>query len=517
MVWAPHDDRYPGGPVGLHSRESEMRIRLFGSIGPAVAVGLAVVQLACGGGGGSSAGGSAEGARVASEGPISGFGSVIMNGVRWNTDSAVFEIDGQTGTQADLGIGMVVRVEGRRGQDGSAVAERVRFESRLRGPVRQIEELGPDNKALTIFGIRTLVSRADTRFRNVSFDTLAEDRVVEVSGFENAAGEIEATHLRDRGLPVIGSTEVKVAGTVSGLAGASFLIGTSQITFDGSTSIDDFGPQGLRDGLEVRVEGRLLANDGIAAREIESPRGRGGDDFDETEIQGIVTEYVSVASFKVAGQPVDASRARFEPNDPTLLRNGVRVEAEGRIDAAGVLVAEKIKFKSSQVRIHAEIADLADVDAVARTLVLVDIPIQVDPAAELRDKRDDVEGFELGDLAAGDFVELRGIARADGSVLATRLEREEADDLVLRGPVDLIDAPNRMFTILGVEIRTDAATQFETDGGGITTEAAFYAALTPGVVVQAKDEEDGDETVFDVADEVELEEPRLVEDGSGGS
>ncbi len=486
-----------------------------GEWGRALAFAGVALQLACGGGGGSSGGNAGQASTASSEGPITGFGSVIMNGVRWNTDNADFEIDGRPGTQAELGIGMIVRVEGRKSSDGSCVAEHVRFESRLRGPVRLIVELGPDNKALEIFGLRALVSRADTRLRDVSFDTLAVDRIVEVSGFANAEGDIEVTHLRDRGLPVVGSSEVKLAGTISGLAGGSFIIGTSEVTFDGNTELDDFGPQGLRDGLEVRVEGRLLANDGIAASEIESLRGHGDDDFEETEIQGVVTEFVSLASFKVAGQLVDASRARFEPNDPTLLRDGVRVEAEGEINTAGVLVAEKIKFKSSQIRIHAEVADDLDVDPVAGTLLLLDIPIRVDSETRIRDQRDDDGGFDLADIAAGDFLEVRGVARADGSVTATRLERQAGDDIELRGPVDVIDAVGRMFTILGVAIRTDAGTEFETDEDGVTTEAAFYAGLTPGVTVEAKDEVDGDEAVFDVADEVELEEPDLEDDDGG--
>ena len=491
--------------------------KIKGGWGRALALAAAALHLACGGGGGSSdGGGGAQAAGTAtSEGPITGFGSVIMNGVRWNTDDAAFEIDGRPGTQADLRVGMIVRVEGRKASDGSCTAERVRFESRLRGPVRGIEELGPDNKALEIFGLRALVSRAETRLRDVTFDTLTEDRIVEISGFANAEGDIEVTHLRDRGVPVVGTSEVKAAGVISGLAGGSFLIGTSEVTFDENTEIDDVGSLGLRDGLEVRVEGRLLANDGIAASEIESLRHRGGDDFDETEIHGIVTEFASLASFKVAGQPVDASRARFEPNDPTLLRNDIRVEAEGEIDAAGVLVAEKIKFKSDQVRIHAEVADPLDVDAVAGTLLLLDIPIHVDSETEIRDRRDDDEGFGLADVEAGDFLEVRGVARADGSVTATRLEREVGDDLELRGPVDMIDAPGRMFTILGVAIRTDAGTEFEIDDDGVTTEAAFYAGLAPGIVVEAKDKRDGDQTNFDVADEVELEEPDLEDDDRG--
>jgi hypothetical protein len=64
---------------------------------------LGALALACGGGG---EGGSVSSA--ASEGPITGFGSVIMNGVRWNTDQATFEMDGRLVSQSDLSVGMVV-------------------------------------------------------------------------------------------------------------------------------------------------------------------------------------------------------------------------------------------------------------------------------------------------------------------------------------------------------------------------------------------------------------------------
>ena len=56
-------------------------------------IGMGLSGCSSGGGGDSAAGATS----AASEGPIAGFGSVIMNGVRWNTDSASFEINGQPG------------------------------------------------------------------------------------------------------------------------------------------------------------------------------------------------------------------------------------------------------------------------------------------------------------------------------------------------------------------------------------------------------------------------------------
>ena len=65
---------------------------------------------------------------------------------------------------------------------------------------------------------------------------------------------------------------------------------------------------------------RPVANDAVSALEIEASR-RGRDDrFVQNEIQGIVSEFVSVAEFRVAGQHVDATGARFEPNDPAEAR-----------------------------------------------------------------------------------------------------------------------------------------------------------------------------------------------------
>ena len=484
------------------------RTRISGGLGATLLV-LTGMLAACGGGGGESGPTAAAVSSVSSEGPIEAFGSVIMNGVRWNTDRAEFEVEGRSASQDDLSLGMVVRVEGTRFADGSATADRVIFESKLRGPIRRIDDLGPDTRALQIFGIRALVSRAETRFEGVDLDSLATDNVVELSGFTNGAGELEVTHLRERGRPIVGQTEVKLFGVVDGLAGGSFLVGTSEVQFDGSTLLDDFGAGGLDDGSEVRVEGILLANDFVRATEIESPRRARRGDFDENEIQGVVTDLVSLANFRVAGQRVDASGAGLFPNDPALLRNGVRVEVEGRLSAADVLIAEKLKFRSNRVRVHAEIASAADIDANANTLWLLGIPIRIDSLTRVRDQRDDLPGFGLDDVSAGDFLEIRGVARPDGTVVATRFEREQGDDLRLRGPVDMIDSASGMFTIMGVEIQTGSRTSFRDDRGRILSEAEFFSRIAAGMIAEARDRQDGDETDFDIADEVELEEPEL--------
>ena len=77
----------------------------------------AVMVAACGGGGGGGggedpSGGIDRGGSTLAQGPINGFGSVVVNGVHYATSGATITIDDQPGAESDLRVGQVVRVEG---------------------------------------------------------------------------------------------------------------------------------------------------------------------------------------------------------------------------------------------------------------------------------------------------------------------------------------------------------------------------------------------------------------------
>ena len=77
---------------------------------------LALVFFAgCGGGGGGGGASSptATAQNSFSTGAISGFGSVIVNGVHWSDDASVeITLDDDKGIKDDLRVGMVVEIEG---------------------------------------------------------------------------------------------------------------------------------------------------------------------------------------------------------------------------------------------------------------------------------------------------------------------------------------------------------------------------------------------------------------------
>ncbi len=180
------------------------------------------------------------------------------------------------------------------------------------------------------------------------------------------------------------------------------------------------------------------------------------------------------------------------------------MEVEGSLQA-GVLIARKVKLREGEVRIHASVANPADVDPVAKRVVLLGIPVRVDSATRLEDDTGAVpSGFDLGDVVAGDFLEVRGFEDGAGGVVATELSRDQEDDVELRGAVQSIDAvaPDRSVTILGVVVPTDAQTEFE----GVQDEDDFYAAVHVGDVIEVEDEQDGDQTAIDVADSIELDD-----------
>ena len=118
---------------------------------------LAALLTSCGGGGGSSpeiVAGGADGSGDSGDtgdavagisgsgkaiGVITQFGSIFVNGVEYDTTEAVIIVNGAVATEDDLGVGMVVFIQGTVNEDGvTGVAEVVIVDDNLKGPIREI-------------------------------------------------------------------------------------------------------------------------------------------------------------------------------------------------------------------------------------------------------------------------------------------------------------------------------------------------------------------------------------------
>ncbi|MGZ5249074.1 MAG: DUF5666 domain-containing protein [Caldimonas sp.] len=368
----------------------------------------------CGGGGtaGPSSGGTGTAAASSfSAGTITGFGSVIVNGVRFDDSAAtVSDDDGNASTKTALKLGMGVEVHGGAiSDDGTgprAAATDIHFGSELVGPVTAVDATA---KSLVILGQTVLVldtTVIDERLVG-GFGAITVGTLLEVHGTLDAAtGVYTATRLE----PTQALARFKIRGIVANLdtTRMTFNIGTALVSFAGITPV----PAALANGVlvKVRVQPAQVAGAWVATRLV-VPGARVGD-VDEAEIKGAITAFTSSASFSVNGIPVDASNATFTSGTAGVVL-GAQVEVNGT-SSNGVIIAKRVSVVTPEER-RAEGFELHGaidtIDTVAKTFVLRGVTVSYAAAGiEYRN------GSE-GQLAVGAKVEVRGTLSADGTML----------------------------------------------------------------------------------------------------
>ena len=471
-------------------------------------------SLIAGCGGGSSSGATTPappptggiGRNGVAVGPITTFGSIVVNGVRYETNSAAFTVNDADGTQDDLKVGHIVSVLGTIDSNGTTgTASQVTFDDSVKGPVESIDLV---TSRLVVLGQNVLVSpdtSFDDSFSPASLDGVSVGEIVEVSGQFDANGNIVATRIE----PKPAGTNFEVHGIVAGLDAPNLRFNLNGLVVDYSSAmLDNFIGGQITNGDFVEAKGTSLGAAGellATSVELESflP---GGDDGDHVEIEGFITRFVSAQDFDVAGVPVTTTASTtFIGGGAADLGPNVKVEAEGDLDANGVIVADKIDIRRSKaVRVTAN-AD--SVDAANNAIVILGITVNVDALTRLEDKSSaDVDPLTLADVNAGDYLEIRGseFPAGSGTILATIFEREDPDtEAILQGFVETVADPS--YTILGVTIETNAGTIFRDVNDGPISSVDFFSQVAPNSLVKAKGNEISNTSVMATEVEFELE------------
>jgi hypothetical protein len=377
---------------------------------------LATLMVACGGGVG--VGGTGGDAVV--HGTISGFGSVIVNGIRFDDSTARIETDdGVALERSALGLGMVAEVESGpitgSATDRSATASRIRIASELIGPVQSVDAGGDRFVAIG----QTVRVTATTVYGDTLGGGLAALRAgepVEVYGnLDIAAGQIVATRIdRLASLP----SRLRVRGSVAALDTAShrFRIGTANFVY-----APDDAPASLADGSLVRLDLEATP-DGAGrwvVRRFDDGRRR-LPDVDEAEIEGAITSFTSTREFSVNGQPVIADASTQFPDGEAGIRLGAIVEVQGAV-VGGVLRATEIEVEDEDD--EDEGFDLrgtvSALDTAARTFVVQGQTVDYGQSPRFEDG-------SAADLRDG--VEVRVRARTGspgGALVATEVKFED--------------------------------------------------------------------------------------------
>lgn len=386
----------------------------------ALAACAALVLIACGGGG-SGGTQAASGASTFSSGPITGFGSVIVNGVRFDDSKArIADDDGNARTSGDLKLGMVAEVHGgaKTVDDKGAhcIADDVVFRSELVGPIESVDAAAQTFVALgqgVQVGPTTVF---DDRLGN-GFAALQVGAIVEVYGqLDSASGRIAATRIEPKAAPNV----FKVRGPVSQLdaAAQTFRINGALFSFAGLAASQLGTPPVDGQIVRVKVQTTPVAG-GWVVTQLRSGVRR-IEDRDEAELKGRITALTSPTSFSVDGIAVDASGASFpEGRDGIVL--GARVEVEGTA-SSGTIVASKVSVESQddarrgEVELHGAVGAL---DVAAKTFTLRGLTVNFDVAGLV------FKDGSAATLADGVQVEVKGALSPDGiRVDATRIEFE---------------------------------------------------------------------------------------------
>ncbi len=367
--------------------------------------------LALGGcGGGVDSGGT--GARASSaSGPITGFGSVIVNGVHFDDSSAsVTDADGTVRSRDELKLGMTTTIRGSAlvvdSNGARSTATSIVFGSAILGPVENIDT---GAKTFVVLG-QTVDVTPTTVFEiglNGGLAALSVNDVVEVYALFDDAFNIHysATRIERK----TSFSAYRLRGVVRNLdtATKAFNIGSERISYAGVPASDV--PTALANGRFVRVQLQIAPSGGIwlairlqdGVHQIE--------DQDEARVEGLISDFISSTQFSVDGVSVNASHASVTGS--TALGLGIRVAVKGTA-SNGVLVASEVQTKT-ETDVENEGFELdgaiSTIDKANKKFVLRGVMVDYS-SSEFPDGT-------ISDLAVGKFVEVNGTLSADSTGL----------------------------------------------------------------------------------------------------
>lgn len=385
--------------------------------------GTAIVLGAIGGNDFASAGIDGGGAPNTSKGAVTQFSSVYVNGVRFDTASALFFIDGELGAESDLAVGQVVTVIGTTDSGGATgTAYVVIYEDVVSGPVT---EISPQQGRMTVLG-HTVVVNSDTSFSVPGVDSIEDLGLfdtIEISGYAGADGTVLATHIA-----AADAGEFDVTGVVTGVDNGQLNLSVGGLEVDyRAANLLGFpaGFPAIGDRVEIRG-GHLGSSGEFVANRVENMATTiAAFPGDDVALEGLITRYRAPWDFDVDGTRVTIDwGTRFENGWLFDLGENVKVEIQGSLGGDYRLYADRIEFESaSSAELAAHISDLThDSITVGGQTIFVHAETEYEDSSD-----EDTHRFGIEDLRSSDRVRVRYYVE-NGESIATRIERLDGDD-----------------------------------------------------------------------------------------
>jgi hypothetical protein len=325
---------------------------------------LVSVLVACGGGSTSVASPGTGGTGIMASGPIAGFGSVIVNGTRFDDTAAKVTIDGSNVSSNQLRLGMLAHVEGVK-SDATVTptvlikalgeANTIKVWSIAQGTVTQVIS----SRSFTVSGMTLMVDAGTVLEGAMSLSDLSTHSLVKAWGQPASADFTQWAVTR---LEVLGSaTDTITTGKVS--------VHTETVSLNGYAIAGNTST--LMNGQLVRAVGTTsVGTTGLVltlskiAILADNPSAFPASGY--AELQGIVTSVlgtatgtpIKVTKIMLGAAMVDLSNAIVVPAGAQITE-GLRIEVEGNWNA-GVLVAKQVEVQSTQGLQEVEIMGTID-------------------------------------------------------------------------------------------------------------------------------------------------------------
>lgn len=415
------------------------------------------VLAACGGGGGEPVAAAALvdatalSASVDVSGTITGFGSVIIDGVKYDDTQTSVSTDTNpaaptAGTLTDLKLGMRVEAKLKNGVMTDLV-----MRASLVGPVAALDATA---SSFTLYGQTVKVSvtgATPTAFEGVQdFAGLVAGDWVEVHGTVDANKTIAATRI-ERKPQGDAAKGLRLGGVISALD-------TTAKTFKFNDQIIDYSVATFKPAAAVPVNGAMAAvysdqlpTAGVLkAKSIALSKPEEGK---ELRVGGRISAFTSLSDFTVSGVKVNASAATLEGGVAADVMAGASVGVEGVVTGE-VLKATRLRIMKTPADVKASLAGQVTDWLSATSFKVRGTTVDASTAT--------FTGGTSADLGNGARLLVSG--RVQGDVLkATSIAftaAPAAKPTTLKGEIRDYNATTGTFRFLGATIKLSSSVEF---------------------------------------------------------
>jgi cytoskeletal protein CcmA (bactofilin family) len=452
----------------------DFKLKIWAS-GPLAALAVALSVVGCGGDSSDSSSTTTTPTVTPTSsvysGTVSGFGSVIVGGVRFDTVGAsTSDDDGAEVRLEDLRIGMLVTVSGSADDStGRGTATQLTLSHGTTGAITSINF---EADTLVLLG-QTVTTNTSTIYEGAAaFDSLEVGAFIEVYGVLQTDNTVLATLIEVKTAP----TGIRLVGRMSALntTAQTFKVGDITVNYASPATVTGT----LGDGKRVKIKAAADALDGnvLTASSVKVNEGAANGETvppnTYLKLEGVVDSLPdSNGLLTVSGTPVNVSSATGKSIITTV---GQLIEVKGTWDGS-VLQATKVEAEDEgddRNELYGAVSELQPSSGTPTSVVVHGVTVDVSSAVFNN-------GKSAADLVVGSYVEIKGHVVGD-VLVATKVELKTGSD-----------AAGREFEDYGVISEFSSASSFKVDGVLVDASSARFedgtaSNLVNGAYVEIK-------------------------------